>query len=92
MEITLAHRAMCSDEVLFQGAGEEAVLLDLASERYFQLDPIGTRIWTMLGEDEHLQHVYDRLCAEYDGDPKNIAKDLLTLVAQLTEAGLVKIA
>jgi hypothetical protein len=77
---------------LFQEVGGEAVLLDLASERYFGLDPVGTRIWTLLGEDDHLQTVHDRLCAEYDAEPDRIAADLLALVGKLAEAGLVEVA
>jgi len=40
---TLAQRVTHFDEVLFQEVGGEAVLLDLASEQYFGLDPVGTR-------------------------------------------------
>ena len=90
--ITLAQRAIRSDEALFQEVGGEAVLLDLASERYFGLDPVGTRIWALLGEDDRLQGVCDTLWAEYEAEPARIADDLLKLVAQLAEAGLVKLA
>jgi hypothetical protein len=34
-----------SPEVLVQELEGEAVLLNLASERYFGLDDVGTRIW-----------------------------------------------
>lgn len=85
-------RATPSSEALFQEVGGEAVLLDLASERYFGLDPVGTRIWTLLGEDSRLQSVHERLCAEYDAEPDRIAADLLALVGKLAEAGLVEVA
>ena len=90
--ITLAQRATRSEDALFQEVAGEAVLLDLASEKYFGLDPVGTRIWNLLGEHDLLQAVHERLCAEYDADPERIAYDLLTLTAQLAEAGLVKLA
>lgn len=90
--ITLAHRASRSDDALFQDIDGEAVLLDLASECYFGLNPVGTRIWTLLGEDDLLQSVSDRLRAEYVAEPARIAADLLVLVGQLAEAGLVKIS
>ena len=90
-DVTLDTILTRSSEVLFQEVGGEAVLLDLASERYFGLDPVGTRIWTLLGEDDRLQVVCDALCAEYDAEPLLIRDDLLALVAQLSEAGLVKL-
>ena len=89
--ITLAQRATRSDDALFQEVGGEAVLLDLASERYFGLDPVGTRIWTLLADDNRLQAVCDALCAEYDADPVRIQDDLIALVTQMAEAGLVKL-
>ena len=88
---TLAQRATRSDDALFQEVGGEAVLLDLASERYFGLDPVGTRIWTLLADEDPLQVVCDTLCAEYDAEPARIRDDLLALVTQLAEAGLVKL-
>ena len=90
--VTMDQRATPSSEALFQEVGGEAVLLDLASERYFGLDPVGTRIWTLLGEDSRLQSVHERLCAEYDAEPDRIAADLLALVGKLAEAGLVEVS
>jgi hypothetical protein len=89
--ITLAQHASRSDDALFQEVGGEAVLLDLASEKYFGLDPVGTRIWNLLGEDGDLQSVYEHICSEYDAEPELIASDLLALIGQLAEAGLVKL-
>lgn len=92
LPVTLAHKVMRSDEVLMQEVGGEAVLLDLASEQYFGLEPVGTRIWALLGETPALGEVHNRLCEEFDADPARIEADLLVLVEQLSVAGLVKVA
>ena len=92
MNPTLSHQAKPSDDVLFQAVGDEAVLLNLASERYFGLDPVGTRIWTLLSEDPRLQQAFDTLCAEYDVEPAQLEADLLELIGQLAEARLVQVA
>lgn len=89
--ITLAHHARPRDEVLFQEVAGEAVLLNLASERYFGLDPIGTRIWGLIQRDLTLQQVHQDLCDTYDASPEKLQEDLLALVAQLAEAGLVTV-
>ena len=89
--VTLATRVQPSGEVLAQEVGGEAVLLDLAGERYFGLDPIGTRIWALLAPAPVLQQVHASLCAEFDADPVRIEGDLLALVRQLAEAGLVRV-
>lgn len=89
--VTLASTAQPSGEVLVQEVGDEAVLLDLSGERYFGLDPIGTRIWALLAPAPVLQQVHASLCAEFDADPARIETDLLALVQQLAEAGLIRI-
>ena len=44
MTLKLTHHVTISREVLFQELDGEAVLLDIASESYFGLDDVGTRI------------------------------------------------
>ena len=89
--VTLAAQVQCSGEVLVQEVGGEAVLLDLASERYFGLDPVGTRIWQLLADAPSLTQVHATLCGEFDAEPNRIETDLLALVRQLADAGLVEI-
>lgn len=85
----LAQRVVRSDQVMFQELDGEAVLLDLASEQYFGLDRVGTRIWHLLDEHDTLESVHAALCREYDAPPERIADDLRALVDRLAEAGLV---
>lgn len=91
MNITLEQRASPTPDVLCQHVGDEVVLLDLASERYFGLDPVGSRIWQLLDQDLPLEQVLQCLCAEYDAPRDRLRDDLLLLVEQLTESGLVSI-
>lgn len=89
--VTLAHRIRRSEDVLAQEVGGESVLLDLAGERYFGLDPVGTRIWELLADATTLEQVHGTLCEEFDAEPARIQADLLALARQLSEAGLVKV-
>lgn len=89
--VTLGNRVTPSDEVLAQEVGDEVVLLDLASERYFGLDPVGTRIWALLPDSANLGAVLDSLCEEFDAPRERIEADLLALIAALHEAGLVTV-
>lgn len=88
---TLAHHVTISTDVLAQEVGDEMVLLDLASERYFGLDPVGTRIWALLPDCATLGDVLNHLCAEFDASRTQIETDLLALAASLAEAGLVTV-
>ena len=88
---TLSQLAKPSEDVLLQEVGGEVVLLDLASESYFGLNPVGTRIWFLLREDARLQRAFDILCEEYDVDAGVLEAELLALVGKLADAGLVKV-
>ena len=89
--VTLASQVQCSNDVLVQEVGGEAVLLDLASEKYFGLDPVGTRIWALLAQAPVLEQVHATLCEEFQAEPARIETDLLALVRQLAAAGLVEL-
>jgi hypothetical protein len=89
--VTLASRVTLSDDVLVQEVGGEVVLLDLASERYFGLDEVGTRIWELLPERDDLTAVHRSLCEEFEALPALIEHDLLALVSELSAAGLVRV-
>ncbi len=88
--VTLDTLLTRSSEVLFQEVGGEAVLLDLASEQYFGLDPVGTRIWELLDGSTSLADVLHTLLQEYDAAEARIGDDLLQLAQSLTDAGLVE--
>ena len=87
--ITLAHRLSRSDQVLFQDVGGEAVLLDLASETYFGLNAVGTRVWALLPDAASLGAIHAILCAEFEAPAETIERDLLALATELSNAGLV---
>lgn len=89
MDLTLSHQARPSDDVLFQEVGGEAVLLKLASENYFGLDAVGTRIWILLNEDPSLKRAFDILSDEYEVEAEVLERDLLSLVERMADAGLV---
>jgi hypothetical protein len=89
--LTLASRVRVSPDVLLQEAAGEAVLLDTASEHYFGLNQIGTRIWRLLDGGADLRATYDILLAEYDVPAERLEQDVIALVGQLADAGLVAI-
>lgn len=85
----MTRSARRSGHVLSQDDGGEAVLLDLAGERYFGLNTVGTRIWQLMSQPITLRELHEALCAEFDASPERIERDLLELVEQLHAAGLI---
>ncbi len=80
-----------SNNVLSQTLQRELVMLDLNNGVYYGLDPVGARTWELIREhqDLPLQTVFDVLLDEYNVTRERCAQDLLYLVGQLQEKGLV---
>ncbi len=78
-----------SEDILFQEIGGETVLLNLQSEHYFGLDPIGTRIWQVLAETSSPASVVQCLITEFDVAEAQLRGDVLRLIGELVESGLV---
>jgi hypothetical protein len=89
MAISLTQRATVADNVLFRVIGNEAVLLNLKTEQYLGLDPVGTRMWTLLNESRSVQEAYEFLLKEYDVDADRLLTDMEEFIAKLVAQGLL---
>ena len=78
--------------VVFREVGGEAVLLDLASQRYFTLDATGTRMWALLAEHGSPEEARRRLLAELEVAEEVLARDLDELIERLAAEGLVRVS
>lgn len=81
-----------SKDVLAQELAGETVLLDLASESYFGLDAVGTRVWQLLNEGHDESRIIDILLDEYEVEREVLEKDTAELLDRLNEAGLIQVA
>ena len=92
LPITLTQRLLRSEDVLFQNLDGEAVLLDLASETYFGLNEVGTRVWELLESPMSLGEIATQLQSEYEVESARAESDVLDLATRLIEAGLASAA
>lgn len=89
--IDMSRSVRRSGHVLCQDDGDEAVLLDLAGERYFGLNRVGARIWQLMEQPTPLRALHAELCVEFDAPAERIERDLLALMARLQDAGLIEL-
>ena len=79
-------------DVLVQTLSDgEMVLLDMGSEVYFGLDPIGARMWEALADTGDIEAAASRLVGEFEVERGRLLSDLRQLVAELTDGGLLEI-
>lgn len=79
------------DDILISNLQEESVILNLNSERYFGLDDVGTRMFSVLTNSDSIEAAYVVLASEYDVDRQVLRQDLIVLVENLVQQGLVTI-
>jgi Coenzyme PQQ synthesis protein D (PqqD) len=88
----LATRITVPESVLFRDLDGEAVLLETVTSRYFGLDEVGTRMWSLLQLHGDSEAVCRALCTEYDVPEAKLREDLAQLIAALAARGLLKVA
>jgi len=90
MEISDDRVYTVSKDVLFQEVSGETVLLDLASEQYFGLDEVGTRIWALLNDGRSVGEMVEILLGEYAVGREQLEADVRELLGALMDAGLIE--
>jgi hypothetical protein len=72
--------------------GDEAVILNLKSELYLGLNPVGTRTWSVLHSAPTIEAAYELLLNEFDVEPQRLREDMNEFLDQLLEQGLIELA
>lgn len=77
--------------VVFKELPEGGILFCKASETYFSLNQVGTRVWQLLPPECGTEaEIVARINGEYpDAGPETIASDVRQLLAELAAHGLV---
>lgn len=70
---------------------EEALVLDLSSDRFFRLDAVGTRVWSLIAGGVTLQEIVTVLVAEFDVEANRVREDTERLIEELVTLGLARI-
>ena len=65
------------------------MLLDMATEKYFSLDSVGTRMWQLVTEHGDVESVVAKLLEEYDAPEDQLRFDVIALTEKLADAGLL---
>jgi hypothetical protein len=89
MTVSFSDRVRVPEDVLISKVQEESVILNLDTERYFGLDDVGTTFLSALTSSESIETAYEKLRNEYDVDGDVLRHDLLALVENLVDQGIL---
>jgi hypothetical protein len=91
MPSQFSSRVTSAPDVMLRIIGDEAVILNLKSELYLGLDPVGTRIWTVLQGSPSIQAAHASLVDEFEVEPERLREDMDRLLDQMLEQGLIEL-
>lgn len=69
----------------------ETVIVDPASGRYYGLDGTAVRVWALIQTPRRVSAVVDTLFEEYEATRAVLFQDVIALLRELCEAGLVEV-
>lgn len=89
--MNLRDRLTIPADVMTRRVGDETVILDLASGTYFGLEPVGTRIWSLVEDGRSLAEICDAMLESHEVSRSEIERDVLALAETLHQRGLVQV-
>lgn len=82
-------RVSTVENLLVHDFGEEAVILDLNTEKYYSLNGVGYRMWQVLTSSATLEEALAKLKVEYDVEEGILRRDLDAFVQHLNDQRLI---
>ncbi len=71
--------------------GDDVAILGLDRAEYYGLNPTGARIWELLQKPTRVRDIHAAIVEEFEVDEDTAREDLLALLGQLREAGLIEV-
>lgn len=81
-----------SPSVLAAEVDGEIVMMSIEQGCYFGLDDIGSDIWKRIERPCSFAALVDALAIDYEADRRTIASDVTTLLTQMAEQDVVRLA
>ena len=77
-------------DVIFRRVDDELVLVKIASNEIFALNPTGGRIWESLSEGSDIDRTVELLLETYDAPEEEVRLEVESFVAELRRQGFIR--
>ena len=69
----------------------ETVLLSIETGKYYNMDPVGSRIWELIEEPQFVSQLIDILLSEFEVERKQCEQEVLAFLNKLAEDHLIQV-
>lgn len=89
--LALSSTVVVSPHQVSTDLGDETVILGAEAGHYYGLNEVGARIWSLIQQPTRVSALCDTIAAEYDVSPDACARDVLELLGELEDKGLIHV-
>ena len=89
-EIVLESVVQAVKEQVSSDLGDEVAILGLRRNVYYSLDGVGRHVWEMVQSPRPVSEILELLLARYAVEPARCREDLLRLLHQMQDEGLIE--
>ncbi len=79
-------------KILSAEVGNKVVLMSIDKGMYYGLNPVGARIWSLLGKPVQVHEMCERIVEEFEVTLEQCQEEVLGLLKDLREQGLIRMA
>ncbi|HEX7084814.1 MAG TPA: PqqD family protein [Vicinamibacterales bacterium] len=77
-------------DVIAQQVGDTAVLVNLSSNRIYELNASGARVWELLDTARSVEAIVGEIAQEFELSPDVVRADVAPLVDEFVREGLIE--
>ena len=89
MDVAATDQFLVHPSVICRELSGETVLLNIESGVYYGLDAVGTRVWQLIMQGRTIANVCDTMIEEYEVAAQVLHADVMRLVGELHDRGIV---
>ena len=89
--LSLDSIAVASGELVSANLDGEVVILGFSTGSYFSLDQVGAFVWDHIQKPQKVSAIRNAILEEYEIDPAQCERDLITLLEELVDKQLIDI-
>ncbi len=92
INLTLDALVTHGNDQVFTVMDGEAVLMSVENGKYYKLDDIGTRIWSLIETPAAIDSLCEQLSGEFQVERGDCERDVLLLLDRLLKDQLIRVA
>lgn len=85
----LSDRIRISSDVVTQRMGDDMVLVNLKTNRIFDLNVTGARLWELMSEGYSVSNIQDQLLSEFEVDKQVLRSEIDKTLAAMKKEGFL---